>query len=185
MRVVFVVSGDEEIRETAIMLRGQGNDVIYDDEVKTLAARTLLDGSYLVVAHGSEDGTVTIARSTRGRSRWLWVGMPDPPSKCRVYLYSCHAGRRLVPALDECEAFGHVHSVPVARSDNEDCVSRFLAKAAELVADEPYDRVAWQESLCAFLDEELQRADAEGPIGVFIAIHVLRRSLNFGKTMWE
>lgn len=186
MSVVFVVSGEEDIRDTANLLRSQGYSVVHDEEVEECAQVALSGGRYLVVAHGSQDGSITIARSSGETTKWLWVNMPDPPSGGRVYLYACHAGEKLVPALDACEAFGHVDLVPMASDDAEHCVSQFLAQAASLVASEGFDRTTWQRTLCAFLDVALQDAyDNEGAMNDFYVVHLLRKSLRFGEPMWE
>jgi hypothetical protein len=100
-----------------------------------------------------------------------------------LYIYACHGGE-LAPHLADCEAFGHVGTVPVVLEQG-DCVDRFLRCAIELVVQTDFDRSVWQQTLVRYLErEEAAAYESDGEdVEEFYLIAALRRSLNYGRPM--
>ncbi len=179
---MYLVSGDENIRPSDDNLRRTGRRVRFDDDVDDDAAVELREGkAFVVLAHGQANGTIKWFKSSRGSSaRWLWVGMPRPPRRARLYLYSCHAGRRLPHFLKHCEAFGHVDVVPMPVGEARDAVLGFLTQVDWLVSDTPFDFDEWRGHLAEYVNRKYA-AEVENPTGISIAgsLLVLRRSLGY------
>jgi hypothetical protein len=175
------VSGDENIRPSDDVLRRSGRRVRFDNEVRDVAADELrAGGRFVVVAHGRSDGTVLWFCSKRGNaSRWLWVGMPNPPQNTRIYLYACLAGIRLPRFLRRCEAFGHSDEIPMPTGGAQEVVLRYfdevdrLMRHNEAITD-------WRVVLGLYVNEAYAE-EVERPTGLLsaAALLMLRRSLGY------
>ena len=181
-RVSYLVSGDEQIRPSHENLRKAGRHVRHDGEVNDDASTELRGGKcFVVIAHGSADGTLRWYKSSRGSSLpWLWVGMPNAPRHVRLYLYSCKAGRKLPRYLKHCEAFGHVDEVPMPTAPVEPIVLGYLAEVDRLVSASDFDQSAWRQALAAYVDRAYVQ-EVENPTGMLgsSALLLLRRSLGY------
>ena len=181
----YLVSGDIDICPTDKILRDQGRHVRHDTDVELDASQVLqLGETFVVVAHGSPTGTVSWVRSdTSGVARWLWVGMPAAPTGVRLYLYSCHVGKKLVPSLKDCDSFGHVDVVPMP-DEADDVVVRFLDEVHVLLETAPYDYETWRAQLGEFVNAELVQAHERASEDVagfrdVAALLILRKSLGY------
>src|SRR4051812_30201883 len=107
--IMYLISGDDDIKASFEAVLSSGRRVLHDMEVNVQASAAIRKKRrYVVIAHGSKHGTVQWYRSdTATSARWLWVGMPSPPTGARIYLYSCHAGEQLSAHLQLCQCFGH------------------------------------------------------------------------------
>lgn len=157
--ITYLVSGDEDIRPSHENLRRSGRRVRYDDEVDLNAAQALRQRRrYVVVAHGRPDGTILWFNSAAAaRVRWLWVGMPDPPTSLRLYLYSCNAGPQLSRFLHDCDCFGHSSTVPMPTDGARVVVLDFLSQVDRLVRSRNFDAATWRSALSAYVNEEWER----------------------------
>jgi len=160
--VTYLVSGDANIHPSHEVLRKAKRTVRYDTEVNEAARVELKAGqSFVVVAHGNAEGTVTWFSSARGNSSpWLWVGMPKPPRDSHLYIYACKAGRRLRPFLAQCEVLGHVDVVPMPVERYRTTVLRFLTKVDRLIANPTLNPDDWACQLAQFVNVTLA-AEAE------------------------
>jgi hypothetical protein len=184
--VTYLVSGDQDICPCHELLRRtsryRGRRVRHDAEVSETAADEMISGrSYVVIAHGSKDGTVKWFRSDTGSAaRWLWVGMRRPPRGARVYLYSCYAGRKLPHFLRYCECFGHTDVVPMPRGGGKDAVLAFLDQVDRVLRDSPYDAEVWRVRLGAYVNAAFVKAvENPSPLGNALPLFILRKSLGF------
>lgn len=181
--LTYLVSGAPDIYPTHEILRQTRRVVHHDNEVSDSAARALRKNrAYVVVAHGSADGTVTWHK-TAGDStaKWLWIGMQHPPRKSRVYLYACSAGTRLVPFLKHCEVFGHSNVVLMPIGKYRGPVLQFLGRVDQLLRGSPYSVENWRTELAKYVNAALAR-EARKPNSEFEKIAVwmfLRRSLEY------
>lgn len=181
-RPVYLVSGDENIRPSDRNLRQAGRVVRTDNEVDEHARSELaLAPCFVVVAHGREDGTILWFSSNRGTSvPWLWVGMPEPPTDTRLYLYSCRAGNVLPPSLTRCECAGHVTDVPMPTGGMQEEVLSFLDQVDNLVGNPDSNAVKWHSRLSAYVNRRLvEEAETQGPWVNSVALQMLRRSLGY------
>lgn len=182
-RIKYLVSGAGDIYPSHAVLLKSGRHVRHDNDVDPSAARALRGASsFVVVAHGSDDGTVHWFRSDRGTSeRWLWVGMKRPPKRARVHLYACWAGGKLVPFLTGCESFGHSDSVPMPIGRQRHVVLRFLDRADEALRRSRYEVEAWRKELGDYVNQELVKASrrAKIPLLTMGLLLILRRSLDY------
>lgn len=155
-RVPYLVSGDENIYPAHTNLKRSGRPVRHDTQVADNAADTIKTGRrFVVIAHGNAAGTISWFNSDRGTTApWLWVGMPDPPSGGRVYLYACSAGERLRRFLTKCECFGHSTPVPMPTGGTEDVVLRYLDEVDRLMLQSEMDYATWRERLGRFVNRE-------------------------------
>lgn len=198
MTVQFVLSAEMDFDEPHEILNNNGYRILRGLDVSESASDTLFNGGrFIVIAHGTDEGALTIHADNGGRD-WLWVGMDNPPIDSRIYVYACHVGKLMVPFLSECEAFGHISPVPTLSSDEtDDYVKMFLDRVYNLVSNEQFDRNKWQETLIQLvdswlaeesIDDDLDDDDVEefpaNAKALFI-IHMLRKSLNFGDPMWS
>lgn len=179
--VLYLVSGDANIRPSHTNLRRAGKRVRFDVEVSDDAFQEFKAGKrYVVVAHGTADGkTVKWFKSATGASRpWLWVGMRRPPRDARIYLYACHAGRKLPRYLRSCEAFGHLDEVPMPTGGARDAVLGFLSEVEAVVANWPHNAATWRAHLADFVNRAYV-AEIEGRTGLLTgqALLLLRKSL--------
>src|SRR6266849_10894103 len=98
---VYLISGGDDVAPAAVGLLGRGRQVIHDDAVDDDAHQILrpteqFGRHFVVVAHGTTEGTVRWYKSERATAEsWIWVGMANPPEGVRIYLYCCHVGRHL------------------------------------------------------------------------------------------
>ena len=193
MTTQFVLSAEESLDQSYEILVCAGYQVLRGDDVSDVASETLADGGvYIVISHGSKEGTIVMHRNIEARE-WMGPSMQSPPTNSRIYLYACHVGKLMVPFLSECEAFGHIDAVPIIETHEEnDYINRFIKHVFELVSSENYCRDTWQRILIEIVNEWWIEVNAdvddgsECPVSMeaFNNIHVLRRSLNFGKPMW-
>ena len=178
--VLYLVSGDDNIKPSHDVLRRTGRRVRYDDAVSDDAALELREGKqFIVVAHGQSDGTVSWFSSSRGSaSRWVWVGMDRPPRRTRVYFYSCKAGKKLPHYLKDCESFGHVDVVPMPTGAVKSVVLGFLKQVEYLVSSTHFDFARWRDYLARYVNKALVQ-EVENPTGLLNAnsLLMLRRSL--------
>ncbi len=168
-------------RRRITVLRKSGRYVRHDNDVDELAARILRGRNrFVVVAHGSDDGTIHWFKSDRGTSdRWLWVGMKKPPKNARVHLYACSAGTKLVPSLKQCESFGHSDSVPMPVGRQRHVVLGFLDRADRALRRSTYDVDAWRKELGDYVNQALDvesRKKKNALLNVSLLLK-LRRSL--------
>jgi hypothetical protein len=180
--ITYLVSGDDDIRPADSVIRRTGRRVRYDNEVNDEAATELRPGKlYIVVAHGSEHGTVSWFKSSRNTVQsWLWVDMPRPPRNVRVYLYSCRVGRRLPRFLKHCEAFGHVDVVPMPLDAATDLVLGFLAQVELLMTSSEFDPDEWRRQLGEYVNRLLvQEVEARTGLLTGSLLVMLRRSLGY------
>jgi hypothetical protein len=181
--LTYLVSGDENIRPSHTNLRQSGRRVRFDTQVNDKAAIELkARGRFVVVAHGRSDGTVMWFSSSRGTpSRWLWVGMADPPVGSRLYLYSCNAGAKLPSSLTKCECFGHSGDVPMPTGGTRAIVLRYLDEVDRLVQDHQSDIRTWRATLGIFINEALveEAEKADSNFMNSVALQFLRRSLGY------
>lgn len=175
----FIVSGAPDIGTAAAALKRAGFRVRHDGDVADSASAALRRGSRsIVVAHGDENGTVHFFKTSNGRSiRWLWVGMTNPPAGCRVYLYSCLAGKKLAKHLKRCDCFGHVDVVPMPQSVADDPITEYL-RVAQTIVDRksPFNRAAWRAELLAYVTERyLAAIENHGePLHVYLFLLLMR-----------
>lgn len=157
--ITYLVSGDDDIKPAHENLRRSGRRVRYSDEVSLDAARALRQRRrYVVVAHGRPDGTILwFNPAADARVPWLWVGMPDPPTSLRLYLYSCNAGPRLSRFLSDCDCFGHSSEVPMPTDGARVVVLAFLSEVDRLVRARTFDPASWRDALSAYVNEEWER----------------------------
>ena len=182
-RVTYLVSGDPTIQPSHEVLARTGRDVRYDVQVDDSARRELKGGrSFVVVAHGNMNGTVSWFNSTRGSAApWLWVGMPKQPRGTFLYLYACKAGRLLIPFLTRCDAFGHVDSVPMPLEAAKGAVLAFLNRVDELIADPRFTPDDWAKELARYIDNAFI-AETERPAARWERVAVmlmLQRSMKY------
>lgn len=183
-RVTYLVSGEENIRPSHRILRQAKRRVLYDDQVSEHAANELIPGqSFIVIAHGSGNGTITWFSSARGSADpWLWVGMQAPPQGCHLYLYACKAGKKLVPFLDQCEVLGHADVVPMPLDSYKLAVMGFLAKAHQLIANPKKKPGEWAKELMHYVNQTLI-AESNAPNGgsweTVATMLMLRKSMNY------
>jgi hypothetical protein len=181
--VTYLVSGDGSVSPSEKILERAGRRVRFDTQVDIKAARALKPGQrYVVVAHGTPDGVVMWFRSDATRSaRWLWRGMPNPPTGARIYLYSCYAGKELPHTLKHCECFGHTDEVPMPAKHSGDVVVNYLDAVHELMVRSSFDRVSWREELGRTINDALVR-ELESPSKSFMNVPkllLLRKSLGY------
>ena len=179
-RPVYLVSGDTNIRPADVNLRRSGRKVRYDTKVDIQASRALTPGRpYVVVAHGTRTGIVTLYRSDIGRSRdWLWAGMSTPPRGVRFYLYACYGGLTLPARLKGCECAGHVGEVPMPTLASKREVLRFLGQVDRYMTAATWDSKGVRRALARHVNDRLAaEADKGTDIGSIAALLVLRRSL--------
>jgi hypothetical protein len=149
--------------------------------VAAVAADELHEGGrFVVVAHGRADGTVLWFSSNAGTViRWLWVGMPRPPKKARVYLYACLAGRKLSRFLKHCDAFGHSDVVPMPTGGAQGVVLRYFDEVDRLMRRDGTTQ-HWRATLGRYINDVYVK-EIEQPTGLLTvpALLMLRRSLGF------
>lgn len=179
--VTYLVSGDESITESEANLRESGRRVRHDTAVDARAAVAMKrDKRYVVVAHGSGDGTVMWFRSDGdGAKKWLWVGMGSPPKGARIYLYSCQGGKELPQYLKHCECFGHDGDVPMPHGSGKDIVLAYLDTVDRIMTDSNYNRDTWRAILGSWVNDSLAD-EAENPrFGNALYLLMLRKSLGY------
>lgn len=183
---VYLVSGGDDVAPAVVGLQARGRHVLHDDAVHDDAHHTLhhtaeLGSHFVVVAHGRADGTVRWYKTARATAEdWLWVGMPNPPQNVRIYLYCCHVGKHLPGLLANCEAFGHVDSVPIPNGVDDALILDFLDQVEELVHEEIFDREEWRTRLIAYVEAAFA-AEVEQPSSLLGAptLFLLLRSLGY------
>lgn len=134
--VEYLISGGPDLAPSVQAIGNGTRVVVHDDNVNDNASKQLVSGGrYIVIAHGSADGTVHWFKSSRGSSqRWLWVTMPNRPEGARIYLYCCNVGPHLRKALTGCEVLGHVGPVPMPDGSPDDPVLEFLQQVERLAS---------------------------------------------------
>lgn len=174
----YLVSGDEDIRPSHENLRRKGKRVRFDTQIHEEPSRAIKSGRrYIVIAHGNSSGTVKLFRTDWNESRrWLYVGMGQPPSGARIYLYSCHAGRKLPRFLRNCLALGHVDVVPTPVGGAAKVVLRFLNRVEQSIKGD-FDASQCREELGRFVNSALIKALDGGDILDVPTLVMLRRSL--------
>lgn len=183
--VVYVVSGAPDIKAAYDLLNDSGRKLVYDTEVDERPTATLDPAqSYIVVAHGRPD-RVLLYRSDWNESRsWIRVGMASPPRNARIYLYACWAGTELVDFLEDCEAFGHIDTVPIPDHDCCHIVFEYLEQVEQLI-EQPYDRPEWFVTLGDYVDNRHAQVCLDGGPDAFLDSVIwtlLRRSLGRANT---
>jgi hypothetical protein len=133
-QTAFIVCAQPESRYAAQELRARGWAVLTGRRVSSRAHKVLGAGSRrIVLGHGSDEELWLACGSHASSIRWLWVGMKAPPHRVRLYLYSCHCGRRLAPWLRNCFVFGHYRPVPIPSRETHTVVLPFLEKVFVLI----------------------------------------------------
>ena len=187
---MFLVSEDKDIGHSVELLVAEGWPVAVASDCQNAEETLESNDRIVVVAHGSDDGTVYMCSAEGRPFRWLWRDMELESLGCRTYLYCCHAGAGLVPRFRHCEIFGHIDKVPIPVGDaKSDYVMQFLGLVLETVRNDNFDRDIWQKKFMEFLDPlfaNLNDKDVDDDSGLddFYALFLLRQSLNFGRPMW-
>ena len=97
-----------------------------------------------------------------------------------MYLYSCHAGKRLSRYFDGCEVFGHQDVVPMPEVGANDVVMQFLDEVHALMGEERYDREEWRARLASYVNARLaDAAEREDGFRDVLTLYLLRKSLGF------
>jgi hypothetical protein len=184
---VYLVSGAEDIVSAVGALQSRGRAIVHDNDVHDEAHEVLREGPdggrhFVVVAHGSKDGTIRWHKTGRGTSElWLWVGMPNPPQQVRIYLYCCHVGIHLPGLLGGCEAFGHVDRVPIPADETDALILDFLDQVDALMQEPAFDAEGWRQHLIGYV-QAAYAAEVEVPTALLGAptLLLLLRSLGYG-----
>jgi hypothetical protein len=158
-----------------------GRRVRHDRDVDPQATIALRSGrSFIVIAHGAANGTVTWFRTdTQQELDWLWVGMPNAPSGARIYLYSCCAGPALTAFLPD-DLLGHEGRVPIPVDNARVAVLAFLLEVERAMSVEDSGPVEWRERLVRYVNRRLAIAQ-EGRLSdeETVTLLMLRKSFAF------
>jgi hypothetical protein len=179
----YIVSGANDIAPSDKVIRRSGRRVLYDTEINQDAKQVLKkDARYVVIAHGSPSGTVSLYRTDWGESRpWLFVSMPHPPTGTRMYLYSCHVGNKLPRSLKKCEVSGPLDVVPMPVGFAKNVVLAFFAEIEKLLLDEPKcEPKKWNEKLSKFVNTQIALETEKENLQTLTILAILRRALGYG-----
>jgi len=152
--VKYLVSGDRDIHACHKNLEKSGRHVLHGNAVGDAETALAAGAPFVVIAHGSEDGTTVFwCRDPAAASKpWLFVGMTNPPKQARVYLYCCHAGKGLPAFLADCEVFGHVDEVPAPMGPAKRIVLDYFAQVERVLA-AVFDLSEWRRVLIDYVDQ--------------------------------
>ena len=161
---VYLVSGDADIEPAGSNLKNNGRTVRLGMDVDLSAVNTLeVGGKFVVVAHGSENGTIYWRRENADASReWVWVGMNPAPHGSRIYFYCCKAGPEITHFLRDCDCFGHCDVVPMP-VDSE--VLEYLDEVDKLMEGEDFNAAEWRLALSEFVNANFSR-ELDAPTSV-------------------
>ena len=182
--ITYLVSGDADIEPATMNLRQSQRLVRHGLEVPAVAVEALGVGErFVVVAHGSDDGTVFWSGGVaEERERWLWVGMEPAPVRSRVYLYCCKAGPRISKYLNACECIGHRDVVPTPVDDSAEVVLRFLDEVDVLMLEDEFDPISWRRRLSGFVNAQLDReVDNSTSLRAPLLWFILSKSIGIGE----
>jgi hypothetical protein len=181
--VTYLVSGDSDIHPSDENIRRSGRRVRHGKGVDGDARIVLRSGRrYVVVAHGNRKGTTVswFREDWSTAQRWLYVGMKRPPRGVRLYLYSCHAGKKLPRFLKKNEVFGHTDEVPTPTGVSKDIVLAYFSEVEALFKLSDFDREHWRTTLGEYVNRLLlAETQQRTTISAAAVLQILRKSLGY------